>query len=102
MSASTEVRQAMFSLIERWKDSGLNQKRFCELHRIATHSFYYWYKRYRSQSELPCVPVPNSFVEVSPAAIADTAVAIELFSSGGHRILFHQPVSASFIKALIN
>ena len=102
MRAGTEHRSTMFSLIENWQQSGLNQKTFCEQQQIATHQFYYWYKCYRSQkNEVPVIPSPKRFVEVH-AHPAPGAAAIEVVLSCGHRIYFNQPVAASFIKALIS
>lgn len=101
MGATTEHRNRMFSLIESWQQSGLNQKIFCEQQQIAAHQFYYWYKRYRTINDIPLASAAQGFVELhsqepSPAA------AIEILLSCGHRIFFHQPVAASFIKAIIS
>ncbi len=101
MGATTEHRNRMFSLIESWQQSGLSQKRFCEQQQIAVHQFYYWYKCFRTKSDGPIVGVEKRFIELhSQAPSAEAAIEILLFS--GHRILFHQPVAASFIKAIIS
>lgn len=53
MRAAIEHRNTMFSLIENWQQSGLSQKAFCEQQQIAAHQFYYWYKCYRIQNDVP-------------------------------------------------
>jgi hypothetical protein len=41
-------RVQQFAMIEQWKSSGLNQRKFCEDNQIAYHVFHYWYGVYRS------------------------------------------------------
>ena len=101
MRASAQHRQAMFTLIENWQQSGLSQKAFCDQQQLAAHQFYYWYKCYRIQNDVPDVQAVNGFIEIhSPEPSAQAA--IEILFSCGHRIFFNQPVAASFIKALIS
>ena len=45
MSTSSQARQTMFSLIEKWQRGGLTKKQFCAQHNVALHSFYYWFKQ---------------------------------------------------------
>ena len=101
MRAATEYRSAMFSLIESWQQSGLSQKAFCEQHQLMPHVFYYWYKCYRSQNNISVVQPAKGFIEIQSQAIQPEA-AIEILLPCGHRIFFHQPVAASFIKAIIS
>lgn len=89
----------MFSLIEKWQQSGLSQKAFCEAHQVKAPVFYYWYKCYRLQNN-PLVVQP-SFIELRSDPILPQA-AIEVLLVCGHRIFFHQPVTASFVKAVIS
>jgi len=100
MRAASEHRNMMFSLIENWQQSGLNQKTFCEQHQIASHQFYYWYKCYRVQNDVVIQPAKR-FIELH-AHNTQGEAAIEVLLSCGHRIYFNQPVAASFIKALIS
>ena len=101
MQAGTEHRTAMFSLIEKFRQSGLSKKAFCEQHQVVPHIFYYWYKCYRTQNNITAVEPAKGFIELhSPNA--QQAASIEVFLSCGHRIFFHQPVAASFIKAIIS
>ena len=101
MGATTEHRNAMFSLIENWQQSGLSQKFFCEHHQIVLHIFYYWYKCYRTQNDVAALQPAKGFIELHSPGTQPEA-AIEVLLSCGHRIFFHQPVAASFIKAIIS
>jgi hypothetical protein len=101
MGATTAHRNRMFSLIENWQQSGLSQKVFCEQQQIAAHQFYYWYKRYRTKNDIRLSSAAQGFVELHSQEPSPEAV-IEILLSCGHRILFHQPVAASFIKAIIS
>lgn len=101
MPVSTEHRNTMFSIIENWQQSGLSQKTFCEEQHIKAHVFYYWYKCYRIQNNTLVVQPAKRFIELRAPAILPEA-SIELLLANGHRILFHQPVAASFIKAIIS
>ena len=101
MRAPTEHRKTMFSLIENWHQSGLSQKIFCEQQQIAAHQFYYWYKIYRLKNDVPIPGVSKGFIELHAQEPSPEA-SIEILLSCGHRLLFHQPVAASFIKAIIS
>jgi transposase-like protein len=102
MRATTEHRNTMFSLIANWQQSGLSQKAFCEQHQIVPHVFYYWYKCYRTQNKVPVAQPARSFIELHSHPVISPETGIEVLLSCGHRILFHQPVAASFIKAIIS
>ena len=102
MRAATEHRNTMFSLIETWQQSGISQKAFCEQHQIVLHVFYYWYKCYRIQNEIPAGQSTKNFIELHSLSATSVEVGIEVLLACGHRILFHQPVAASFIKAIIS
>ena len=92
----------MFSYIEQWKQSGLSQKQFCAQHNIVLHSFYYWFKRYREQNNGINGQPANGFVEIQANPSISPGTDIEILLAGGHRIIFNQPVSASFIKEVIS
>ena len=95
-----DVQQQMFGLIRSWQGSGLSQKVFCEQHGVRYHVFHYWFKRYRDKDSGSS---PGNFIPIQiKSSEADTRNAgIELILADGKRVLFHQPVSAAFIKAII-
>lgn len=96
-----EVTKArMYTHIEQWKGSGLSQKAYCQSNAIIYHVFHYWYKLYRSEHLLREVKPAADFI---PLQIHSAATGcMELCFINGHRILFHQMVSADYLKALIS
>jgi hypothetical protein len=100
MSLSSDQRQQMFSLIEQWRTSGLTQKAFCEQQSIRYYVFYYWYKRYKMRQSGEGDSV-GSFVQLQVAKPSSSG-GVEINYPGGIRIFFHEPVSSSYLKALIS
>ena len=96
-----EAQAQMFNMIIDWQQSGLSQKKYCEAHGIRYHVFHYWFRRYRSQH----TDHPDAgFIPVQIESLPGSHVqaGIELVLTDGRRILFHQPISADFIKAIIS
>src|SRR5450759_325990 len=100
MRNQPEVREQMFKLIEQWQQSSLTQNAFCQQQSIKYHVFHYWYKRYREQHAGPQSNVA-SFVKLQIAKPA-TSGSVEIYFPGGVRLLFHEPVSSNYLKALIS
>lgn len=96
-----DVQQQMFNLISGWQQSGMSQKLFCEQNGIRYHVFHYWYKRFPSSQAVnkEVAFIPLQIKSLQPA-IANAG--IELLLADGRRILFNEPVSADFIKAIIS
>ncbi len=94
MQSRQQIRDQYFAMIALWKQSGQNQKQFCLQKNIAYHVFHYWYKVYRDQPS-----ASGSFVALN--IVAPHQAGIELHLNDGRRLVFHQPVSADFLKALI-
>ncbi len=96
-----DVREQMFNLVNGWQQSGLSQKAYCEQNEIRYHVFHYWYKRFRdsqvANKEVTFIPL-----QIKPLQPASANAGIELLLTDGRRILFNQPVSADFIKAIIS
>lgn len=98
MQSKEEVQQQMFNKIEQWRMSGLSQKAFCGQSNLSYHIFHYWYKRYRTEGNKDTT---SSFVKLQVAS-ALCAGNIEVVFPDGKRLLFHQPVSPDYLKALIS
>lgn len=105
MQYSEETQQQMFSMIGCWQQSGLGQKAWCEQQSIRYHVFHYWYKKYKdmqlSDEKAGFIPLhlPSSAAPIiPPPAGAHT----EMVLVDGRRLLFHQPVSADYLKTLIS
>ncbi|MEO9022746.1 MAG: hypothetical protein ABI237_05820 [Ginsengibacter sp.] len=100
MRNNPEVRQQMFQLIEQWKQSGLSQTSFCQQQPVRFHKFYYWYKCYRRQHDVREDTTP-AFVKLKIEK-PSVASSVEVHFPGGIRLLFHDPVSSNYLKALIS
>jgi len=101
MRASNEERNAMLALIKQWEQSGIRQKDFYQQHNIPAHVFYYWHKCYKQPEGVTHrpIPTPNSFVQLQP--LVPSASNIEMHLQNGIRIIFNQPVSVDYLKALV-
>jgi hypothetical protein len=92
----------MFEGISLWQQSGLSQKAWCEQNSVAYGAFHYWYKRYRNEglAASPDQRHQGGFVRL----MVDSSNApswCELVLGDGKKLIFHQPVSVDFIRALI-
>ena len=101
MAQAASMQELMFSKIRKWQQSGLTQKSWCEDHQIKYPIFHYWYKRYRSSDPSPATQNKFIALQIQPAATA-TCGCLELILADGKRLLFHQPVSTDYLKALIS
>lgn len=102
MQKDVQLQEQMFSVIMSWQQSGLSQKSFCEQHNIRYHVFHYWYKCYR---DLRSPAKDEGFIplKIRPSiSVNDSRPHVELLLSDGSRLLFHQPVSSDYLKALIS
>ena len=101
MQYNKQTQEDMLRMIGSWKQSGLSQKAYCEQNNIRYYIFHYWYKRFRDQHG---VVGDASFVplNVKPSTFPVSNSAIEFVLPDGKRILFHQAVSADYLKTLIS
>ena len=97
MQIKEDVKQQMFTKIIQWQQSGVTQKAFCQQNDIAYHVFHYYYGCFRSKNN----DQASTFIklQVAPGYVSTHT---ELVLPDGKRLLFHQGVSADFLKALIN
>jgi hypothetical protein len=97
MSNKEQTREQMFAMIADWKQSGLSQKQYCQQHELRYHVFHYWYKRFKENQTSSSV---GSFVPLTihPSFSGHT----EIYLPDGKRLIFHQPVSAGYLKALLD
>ncbi len=87
--------------VAAWKQSGLSQKAYCQQNSLNFYNFQYWCKICGGG---PNAVKENSFVtlNVKPSTSLLSSAGIEIVLSDGKRILFHQPVSADYLKCLIS
>ena len=99
MATKLEKRQAMFSMIETWKNSGQSQQEFCKAQSQVYSVFHYWYKKYRQEQG----PAPTSgFVPVHIQPVRSGSPVAELIFPDGKRLNFYQAVEVSFLRALLS
>ena len=102
MQYDEQTQTQMFAMVASWKQSGLSQKQYCEQNNIRYYVFHYWYKRYKD-IQAPEKDAGFVALNVKPSLSSDSCNAgIELLLPDGKRILFHQPVSSDYLKALIS
>ncbi len=102
MQKNLEVKEQMFLLITSWQQSRLSQKAFCQQNNLRYHVFHYWYKCFRD-AQLPAKE--QGFVTLSlktPPSVNSSCAAVELLLTDGRRVIFHEPVSIDYLKALIS
>lgn len=99
MTTKSEKMQAMFSMIESWKDSGQSQQDFCKAQGLAYSGFHYWYKKYRQGQD---ANTSSSFVPVHFQPSVSGSPLAELILPDGRRLNFYQSVDASFLRTLIS
>lgn len=88
----------MFDKIEQWQKSGLSQRAWCNQDGLPYYRFHYWYKRYRDASHSSSGG-SSGFLELKVKPV--TTGFAELICPDGKRLVFHEPVSSDFIKAII-
>jgi len=91
-------QREMFSLIGKWKKSGIRQKDFCDRHDISLHAFYYWLRKYKQNHQTS----ENGFVPVEIEPMGNNSKEdIHIHYPNGVLITLDKTVSLSRIKALI-
>lgn len=98
-------RQARRASIERYLQSGLTQRQFCEREQINYATFHYWLKKYRQEKATPGQddqPMPN-FVPLRFAAPESSApdrhYTIEF--TNGVTLHIHCPIDPHLLTQLI-
>jgi hypothetical protein len=88
-------QEEMFFTIRKWQQTNLSQKDYCRQHNIEYHIFHYWYRKFRSAQP---ASADNKFVQVS--AVMSNTLFAEFVFDNGRRVVFHQEVSADYLKSL--
>lgn len=55
--AKNRSKENWYKIIKKWKDSGLNQNKFCEENRIKINTFRYWKYRFKKEETFVELPV---------------------------------------------
>ncbi len=88
----------MFSLIELWEQSGLSGKAFCKEQNISFHTFYYWLKKFRQKDD---DSETTGFVPIKISKTQPVSSACEIIFPDGKRLIFHEKIDATFLRALL-
>jgi hypothetical protein len=99
MSSKASIRQERYNMIVNWQQSGQTQRLYCQTQNIPYHVFHYWYKQYRNSQQSAPAALPG-FTTFNLPAFSDSACAA-LVLPDGRRIIFYQPVSSDYLRALI-
>lgn len=103
MSQSNSTRrQQMFEMIARWQQSGRSQTSFCKQQGISFYTFYYWYRKYKRSHDTADDAHTPGFVQLRVEGEPVAATLVEVSLPGGAKVLFHTPVSADYLKAIIS
>jgi hypothetical protein len=94
MQTREQLRAEKAAMTAQWQQSGLTQKQYCEQNNIAYATFQYWLRRSRSNQPSPL----PSFIKLDAPP---GCVYAELIVPNGKRLVFHQPVTAALLNALL-
>ena len=105
----SERAQRMFEIIERYRNSNLTQKAFCEAEGLALSTFQYWTSRYNKHRRVGyrsrSVGKRSGFVELLSAQAgkpqAATDAAIVLTYPNGVTVRLGSAAPLSVLKELI-
>jgi len=74
---STKLKQRMYALLERQRDSGLSKKAFCRQHQLKPATFYYWQHKYEQEQHQAQPTTQQGFIalQVQPSYCYTVQVA---------------------------
>lgn len=105
MKKNQEQREEKFAMIQRWKESGLTQQKFCQQETISFNNFYYWLKKFRKQVEKS----PAKFIKLKrpqnlnsnkPGNVSTDSVFSEIIFANGNRLRFFNAIEIAQLKTL--
>ncbi len=97
-SNSAHLKRFYQKHLDRWRQSQLSQKEYCQQNEIILHRFNYWKKRLADDQAGPAfVPVP--FVQNYPLSATSK---IELVITGGFKIQVGPGFDSATLKQLIH
>ena len=100
MATDLTKQQLMFSLIEIWRKEGKTQQEFCKEKELDYHQFQYWLRRYKQSHEPEQVQPGFTQVKLMPQSL--NTASMELIFPDGRKLVFHQPVDATFLRNLLH
>jgi hypothetical protein len=101
MQGNVSTCDAMFSMIRRWQSSGMKKLQFCKEENIQYHNFHYWYKKFSNTNKTTQSKSTARFVSVNTIMSEFSGGFAEISVPDGRRLVIQQPVSAEYLKTLI-
>jgi hypothetical protein len=86
--------------LSEWKSSGLSAAEYCRRNKVSPKSFFYWKRRQKAVSELPClveVPVQSQ----AAVSIIFSSTPVRLLVGSGYRIEIEKNFDADALDRLI-
>jgi hypothetical protein len=94
------IQQKMFKAVQRWQQSGLMKKAWCEKNNIAYATFHYCIKQYCDQVSASEEGASNGFIQLVVDDATQAACWCEKQMPNGKKLVFHQPVNADLLRIL--
>ena len=96
------TQQLMFSLIEVWKSGNKTQQEFCKEKVLDFNKFQYWLRKYKAVHSPSAVSDSKfTFKQIRLKEQPVSLPGLELVFPDGRKLIFHQPVEASFLRSLL-
>lgn len=118
MKAQHQLQAQMRDAFERFQDSQLSQKAFCQAEGISKGKFNYWCRQFKQTNTATQPSIerasskvdkkvnppnePSGFTPISLPITQTPTPLMVLDVAGKGRLEFYAPVEASFLRALIS
>ena len=90
-----KTSSAMAEHMNRYPESGMTQRAYCEAHGISQATFGYWLKKYRSEKS----GNTGSFMRMQPKSAESSS--IEIHFTNGITLRIQGMVDAKYLKELL-
>lgn len=95
------LRKTMLDHVGKWEASGLTQKQYSTANNLSYFVFHHWRREYRKTPSVKKLPA-SAFVQLKVKPSLASVSNAEIILPDGRRIIFHQPVSSDFLKAILS
>lgn len=97
LSQTRRGPEAMFTLIQSFKDSGLSQYSFCKEHNLSYSVFQYWLKKFKKEADQN---LSSGFVELK-ASSKTFSKEVEIIFPSGIKVVLSGKHDPDFIRSLV-
>lgn len=92
----TRSKEEIKQIIELWRQSGKNKKKFCQENNLVYMTFIGWTAPKKKAKKI----IPG-FIPVKIHKATTTGFFAEINLPGGSKVIFHSPVSAQYLKDIL-